>query len=77
MPVIYDAEMGRQWLRGPFGGRRMELDLVLQPLPSELLEAHEVSTNAPENDSPECIKPLPPGYVPRGQLPLLLKAGKT
>jgi putative SOS response-associated peptidase YedK len=73
MPVIYDAEMGRQWLRGPFGGRRMELDLVLQPLPSELMAAHEVSTlvNAPENDSPECIRPLPPGYVPRGQLPLV------
>jgi len=49
---------------GRFGAR---LDL-LQPLPSELVNAYEVSTsvNAPENDSPECIKPLPPGYVPRG-----------
>src|SRR4030095_16093371 len=32
MPVIYDGEMGRQWLRGPFGNRRMDLDLVLQPI---------------------------------------------
>src|ERR671922_2003043 len=44
MPVIYDAAMGRQWLERPFGGRRMELDLVLQPPPPERMEAHEVST---------------------------------
>jgi putative SOS response-associated peptidase YedK len=44
MPVIYDAAMGRQWLDGPFGNRAMELDLLLQPLPSERIEAHEVST---------------------------------
>jgi hypothetical protein len=30
MPVIYDAAMGRQWLEGPFGARKMALDLVLQ-----------------------------------------------
>jgi hypothetical protein len=32
----------------------MALDLVLQPLPSERMEAHEVSTlvNLPENDTP-------------------------
>jgi putative SOS response-associated peptidase YedK len=51
--------MGRQWLEGPFGGRAMALDLVLQPLPSERerMEAHEVSTlvNSPENDTAECI----------------------
>jgi hypothetical protein len=58
MPVIYDATMGRQWLDGPFGMRRMALDLVLQPLPSERMEAHEVSTlvNSPENDTPACIQ---------------------
>jgi putative SOS response-associated peptidase YedK len=69
MPVIYDREMGKQW----FGGRAMALDLVLQPLPSELMEAHEVSTlvNAPENDSPACIQPVSPGQRNRSQLPLL------
>jgi putative SOS response-associated peptidase YedK len=58
MPLIYDAVMGRQWLEGPFGARAMALDLVLQPLPSERMEAHDVSTlvNSPENDSAECIQ---------------------
>jgi putative SOS response-associated peptidase YedK len=53
MPVIYDAAMSRQWLEGPFGNRAMDLDLVLQPLPSERMQAHEVSplVNSPENDS--------------------------
>jgi SOS response associated peptidase (SRAP) len=62
MPVIYDAAMGRQWLDGPFGGRAMGLDLVLQPLPSERMEAHEVSTlvNSPENESPACIQRVSP-----------------
>ena len=34
------------------------------------MQAHDVSTivNAPENDTPECIQPLPRGYVPRGQI---------
>src|SRR4029453_9836041 len=41
MPVIYDGEMGRQWLRGPFGNGRMDLDLVLQPIPSGQMEAYE------------------------------------
>jgi putative SOS response-associated peptidase YedK len=50
MPVIYDAAMGREWLEGRFGTRAMALDLVLQPLPSERMAAHEVSTlvNSPE-----------------------------
>jgi putative SOS response-associated peptidase YedK len=58
MPVIYDPAMGQQWLDGPFGARAMDLDLVLQPLPSELMEAHDVSTlvNSPENDTAECIR---------------------
>jgi putative SOS response-associated peptidase YedK len=66
MPVIYDAAMGRQWLETSFGARAMELDLVLQPLPSERMAAHEVSTlvNSPENDSAECIKPLSAGQPP-------------
>jgi putative SOS response-associated peptidase YedK len=70
MPVIYDTAMGRQWLEGPFGGRAMDLDLVLQPLPSERMDAHEVSTivNSPENDTAACIQPVSPE---QSQLPLL------
>jgi putative SOS response-associated peptidase YedK len=60
MPVIYDTAMGRQWLEGPFDGRAMALDLVLQPRPSELMEADEVSTlaNSPENNTEACIQPM-------------------
>jgi putative SOS response-associated peptidase YedK len=59
MPVIYDREMGQQWLERRFGGSTKILSAVLQPLPSELMEAHEVSTlvNSPENDRAECIQP--------------------
>jgi putative SOS response-associated peptidase YedK len=73
MPVIYDAAMGRQWLDGPFGARRMALDLVLQPLPSELVAAHEVSTlvNSPENDTAACVQAVSPGQRVKSQLPLL------
>jgi putative SOS response-associated peptidase YedK len=73
MPVIYDAAMGRQWLEGPFGRRAMALDLVLQPLRSELMEAHEVSTlvNSPENDSAACIQLVSPTEPAKPQLPLL------
>jgi putative SOS response-associated peptidase YedK len=51
----------------------MELDLALQPLPSELMEAHEVSTlvNSPENDSPACIQPVSSRQPVKSQLPLL------
>jgi putative SOS response-associated peptidase YedK len=34
---------GPAWLEQPFGNRRMDLDLVLQPLPSEQMQAHEDS----------------------------------
>ena len=73
MPVIYDAPMGRQWLEGPFGGRAMELDLVLQPLASERMEAHEVSTlvNSPENDTAACIQTVSASQFNKPQLPLL------
>jgi putative SOS response-associated peptidase YedK len=73
MPVIYDREMGQQRLDGPFGAQSMDLDLVLQPLPSEGMEAHEVSTlvNSPENDTAECIQPVSPSQRSRLQLPLL------
>jgi len=51
----------------------MDLDLVLQPLASELMEAHEVSTlvNSPENDTAECIQPVSPSQPTKPQLPLL------
>jgi putative SOS response-associated peptidase YedK len=57
MPVIYDREMGRAWLEQSVSDP-LELSLVLQPLPSERLEAYEVSTlvNSPDNDSPECVR---------------------
>ena len=60
MPVIYDKEMGRQWLEHQYGSRAMTLAAVLRPWPAELMEAHDVSTvvNSPDNDKPECIQPV-------------------
>jgi putative SOS response-associated peptidase YedK len=73
MPVIYDAAMGRQWVHGPFGRRAMDLHLELQPIPSEQMEAYEVSTlvNSPENDTAEWIRPVSSGQLSKPQLPLL------
>jgi SOS response associated peptidase (SRAP) len=73
MPVIYDKAMGRQWLEQSFGASSMSLAAVLQPLPSELMEAHEVSTlvNSPENDTAACIQTVSAGQRIRPQLPLL------
>jgi putative SOS response-associated peptidase YedK len=73
MPVIYDKEMGRQWLDGPFSASDTFLIAVLQPLPSELMQAHEVSTlvNSPENDTAECIQPVSSIHPVKRQLPLL------
>ena len=73
MPVIYDEPMGRHWLEHDHGGWSMGLAAALRPWPSEYMEAHDVSNfvNSPDNDAPECIRPLPPGYVRPGQLPLV------
>jgi putative SOS response-associated peptidase YedK len=73
MPVIYDATMGRQWLRGAFGVSARDFSFVLLPLPSERMEAHEVSTlvNSPENDSMACIQPVSFNQSTKPQLPLL------
>jgi putative SOS response-associated peptidase YedK len=73
MPVIYDKEMGKQWLEESFGDQPMILAAVLQPLPSELMEAHEVSTlvNSPDNDTTACIEPVSPNQPIKPQLPLL------
>jgi putative SOS response-associated peptidase YedK len=70
MPVIYDKEM---WLEESFGDEPMILLAVLQPWPSELMEAHEVSTlvNSPENDTAECIQPVSSNQFNKPQLPLL------
>ncbi len=60
MPVIYDREMGLQWLDPRCAvNSAMMLAANLQPFPSELMETHDVSTlvNSPANDSPECIRP--------------------
>jgi putative SOS response-associated peptidase YedK len=53
------------------GGLAMALDAALRPWPSEYMEAWDVSplVNAPENDTPECIRPLPKART--GQLPLV------
>jgi putative SOS response-associated peptidase YedK len=73
MPVIYDREMGRQWLEHSFGDRSMTLTAMMQPLPSERMEAQDVSTlvNSPENDSAECIEPVSPSQAVKAHLPLL------
>ncbi len=73
MPVIYDREMGRQWLEHSYGAFQDSLDAVLRPWPSEYMEAWDVSpiVNAPANDTPECIQPLPAGRARIGQLPLV------
>ena len=63
MPVIYDREMGEQWLDPRcYIESRMPLAAILQPLPSEVMEVWDVSTlvNAPENDSTACIVPASP-----------------
>jgi putative SOS response-associated peptidase YedK len=73
MPVIYDKDMGKQWLEESFGDQPMILAAVLQPLPSELMEAHDVSTlvNSPENDTAECTQSIASSQFRKPQLPLL------
>ena len=70
MPVIYDREMGRAWLEEPVSDP-LVLSLILQPVPSERLEAYEVSTlvNSPDNDSPECVRRLRKTQQQTGQSP--------
>lgn len=73
MPVIYDRDMGRQWLEHSYGDSSKILAAVLRPWPAEDMEARDVSPsiNSPENDSPACIRPVPGGRQPKSQLPLL------
>lgn len=72
MPVMLDQATGQRWLdQGSDSPAR--LTAMLQACSSDRMEAHEVSplVNSPGNDRIECIQPLPPGHVPRGQLSLL------
>jgi putative SOS response-associated peptidase YedK len=73
MPVIYDQAQSRRWLDGNFGASVKDLAAVLAPWPAERMAVHDVSAlvNTPANDTPECIQPLPPGYLPRGQLSIV------
>jgi putative SOS response-associated peptidase YedK len=61
MPVILDPLAARQWL-DPVFASLSTLSVLLQPFPSELMEANAVSrlVNDPKNDSPACIDPAVP-----------------
>ena len=71
MPVIYNTEMGQQWLDLSLDFSR-SLVAGLQPCAAEAMEAWEVAplVNAPENDNPACIEPLA-NQLSGAQLPLL------
>jgi putative SOS response-associated peptidase YedK len=58
MPLILDPLVARQWLDPTAIDPRM-ISVIMQPFPSELMEAYEVSrlVNDPKNDSPACIDP--------------------
>ena len=73
MPVILRPEDEQQWLdasRTAFPKARS----LLKPYPSELMDAHDVSTivNSAKYDGPECIQPVSEDEIPRaGQFSLL------
>ena len=58
MPVVIPPEMRDVWLNP--NTQRDRLIELLQPLPSEEVEFHEVSrmVNSPQNNSPDCINPV-------------------
>ena len=73
MPVILRPEDEEQWLDASRTGFAKARSL-LQPLPEELMDAHEVSpvVNSAKYDGPECIRPVSDDDLPRGgQLSLL------
>jgi|ERR1043166_7842818 putative SOS response-associated peptidase YedK len=59
MPVVFDTLAAQQWLDPLFSSQK-GLRIALQPFPSALMAAHDVSTsvNSPENDSPDCVQPV-------------------
>lgn len=61
MPVILEPLAAKQWLDPVFTSLQT-LSFLLQPFPSELMAAYEVSrvVNDPKNDSPACIDPAVP-----------------
>ena len=61
MPVILQRKDESKWLDPELIGLDKLISL-LNPYPSDLMEAYEVSTlvNSPKNDSPNCIIPLKP-----------------
>jgi putative SOS response-associated peptidase YedK len=73
MPVILQPKDEEQWLdvsRTTFTKARS----LFQPLPAELMDAHDVSpiVNSAKYDGPECIQPVSDDELPpRGQLSLL------
>jgi putative SOS response-associated peptidase YedK len=58
MPVIVPAAARERWLDSSAGVS--EVQDLLVPLPSDEMEAFEVSplVNSPRNDSPECVQPI-------------------
>ena len=72
MPVILRPEDEEQWLdvyRTPYA----KAQLLLKPLPAELMDAHDVSpiVNSAKYDGPACIRPISDNEPPTGQLSLL------
>ena len=62
MPVILPTEHHAVWLDPTIEDEAL-LRPLLQPCPSEAMEAYEVSrlVNSPRNNSPTCIAPVPLG----------------
>jgi putative SOS response-associated peptidase YedK len=59
MPIILPRKAEEVWLYGVVKDGQF-LKNLLQPYPSELITAYEVSTlvNSPKNDVEECLEPL-------------------
>jgi putative SOS response-associated peptidase YedK len=73
MPVILRPEDEEQWLDVSRATFAKALSL-LQPIPAELMDAHDVSpiVNSAKYDGPECIRPASDDEMPHGgQLSLL------
>ena len=59
MPVVLHEKDESKWLDPEFKDTE-RLKSLLQPYPSDMMEAYEVSSivNSPKNDSPKCIEPV-------------------
>jgi putative SOS response-associated peptidase YedK len=58
MPVILPEELYGAWLGG--GAEKEELIAMMEPYPSEGMEAYPVSrfVNKPSNNDPSCVEPV-------------------